>query len=139
MAGCAGRIGFEMSVEQSGGNGYPAVPYLEERTFAFASRVVKLCHVLEGSGGATGRMLATQLLRVGTSIGITVAESVSASSRAEYVSGIASAGRLARETRYWLRLAVDADILREASLDGLLDEVGQIDVMLAETYKQNEG
>jgi len=84
-------------------------------------------------------MLAAQLLRVGTSIGITVTESASAASRVEYVAGIASAGRLARETRYWLRLAVEADILREASLDGLLDEVGQIDVMLAETLKQNAG
>jgi four helix bundle protein len=128
-----------MSVELGAESGYPAVPYLEERTFAFASRVIKVCHVIDGSGGSTGRMLAAQLLKVGTAIGAAVAESVSAPSLAEYFAGIATAGRLARETRFWLRLIVDADILREASLDGLLDEVGQIDVMLTETRRLNEG
>lgn len=52
-----------------------------------------------------------QLLNSGTSIGANVEESVGASSRKEFAHKLEIAYREARETRYWLRLLRDIELL----------------------------
>jgi four helix bundle protein len=46
---------------------------LPDRTFAFASRIVELCRLLDKSPGVS-RTLSAQLFRSGTSIGANVEE-----------------------------------------------------------------
>ncbi len=72
---------------------------IEERTYRFALRVVRLCVHLDETPGAK-RTLGNQLLRSGTSIGANVEEAHAAHSRAEFVSKMAVALKEARETRY---------------------------------------
>ena len=57
------------------------------------------------------RDLCVQLLNSGTSIGANVEESVGASSRKEFAHKLEIAYREARETRYWLRLLRDIELL----------------------------
>jgi len=72
---------------------------IEERTYRFALRAVRLCVHLDETPGAK-RTLGNQLLRSGTSIGANVEEAHAAHSRAEFVSKMAVALKEARETRY---------------------------------------
>ena len=55
--------------------------------------------------------LASQLWRVGTSIGANIEEAQTAQSRADFRSKLSIAAKEARETHYWLRLSRDGKIL----------------------------
>ena len=72
---------------------------LSERTFAFATRVVKLCQFLDERPGVS-RTLSRQLLRSGTSIGANVEEGQASQSEADFISKYSIACKEARETHY---------------------------------------
>ncbi|MCB1098466.1 MAG: four helix bundle protein [Verrucomicrobiae bacterium] len=104
-------------------------PDICERTFEFATRVVKLCQALDESPGVS-RTLATQLLRSGTSIGANVEESQGGQSKADFISKLAIACKEARETHYWLRLLAATDVVPEPKLIPLIDEANQLVAIL---------
>lgn len=54
-----------------------------------------------------------QLLRSGTSIGANIEEAVGGSSRKDFIHKLEIAYREARETRYWLRLLQESDLLEK--------------------------
>jgi len=107
---------------------------LPERTFEFARRVVMLCRGLDQKPGVS-RTLANQLLRSGTSIGANVEEGQAAQSRADFLNKISVACKEARETHYWLRLLVAAEIVEEHRLAELLDEANQLTAILTTITK----
>ncbi|MGD1904783.1 MAG: four helix bundle protein [Leptolyngbyaceae cyanobacterium] len=94
---------------------------ITERTFEFAVRIVKLCQVIEEQSSVS-RPLARQLIRSGTSIGANVEESQAAESRADFIHKMSIALKEARETRYWLRLLVAAEMISEERLGALIQE-----------------
>lgn len=94
---------------------------IAQRTFEFAVRVVKLCNVLDENPGTT-RTLANQLLKSGTSIGANVAEAQSAQSRKDFISKLEIALKQTRETHYWLKFLVAADLIKPPRLQPLIDE-----------------
>jgi four helix bundle protein len=96
-----------------------------ERTFALALRVVRLCQKLHDMPGVP-RTISYQLLKSGTSIGANYEESQAAQSRPDFVSKNCIAPKEARETRYWIRLLIAAEILPGPLLADLLDEFGQV-------------
>ena len=108
---------------------------ISERAFVFAVRVVKLCQNLDEKPGVS-RTLANQLLRSGTSIGANLEESKGGQSRADYLTKVSIALKEARETHYWLRLLVAADIVAENQLTSLLDESNQIIAILTTIVKK---
>ncbi|NEO85341.1 MAG: four helix bundle protein [Spirulina sp. SIO3F2] len=103
---------------------------IEERTFAFAVRMVKLCQFLEEQLGVA-RTLANQLLRSGTSIGANVAESQAAQSRKDFIHKLEISLKEARETQYWLRLLIATELISIQRLQTLLDESIVITKILA--------
>jgi len=70
--------------------------------------------------------LASQLWRAGTSIGANVEEAQAAQSRADFKSKMSIAAKEARETRYWLRLTKEGNILSAKMVDPLLEKIDQI-------------
>jgi four helix bundle protein len=80
---------------------------------------------LEERHGAR-RRLSDQLLRAGTSVGANVEEARAAYSRAEFVSKMSIALKESRETRYWIRLLIDSELVERAQLDPLLSEATEI-------------
>ncbi len=106
-----------------------------ERAFVFAVRVVKLCQTLDERPGVS-RTLANQLLRSATSIGANLQESRGGQSRADFLSKVSIALKEARETHYWLRLLVAADINSEKQLSPLLDEANQLVAILTTIVKK---
>jgi four helix bundle protein len=110
---------------------------ISERAFQFAVRVVKLCQRLDTAPGVS-RTLANQLLRSGTSIGANLEESKGGQSRADFLSKVSISLKEARETQYWLRLLIAADIISESQLEPLLDESSQITAILTTIVKKTK-
>ncbi len=108
---------------------------IAERAFTFAVRVIKLCQVLDEKPGVS-RTLANQLLRSGTSVGANLEESKGGQSRADFLSKVSISLKEARETHYWLRLLLAADILPERQLTPLLDEANQLVAILTTIVKK---
>jgi four helix bundle protein len=88
---------------------------IRERTFEFATRVVRLCRVLEESPGVS-RTLANQLPRSGTSIGANVEEAHGSHSKPDFIAKMSIANKEARETNYWLRLLAASDVIAAEKL-----------------------
>ena len=109
-------------------------PDICERTFEFATRVVKLCQALDEKPGVS-RILAGQLLRSGTSIGANVEEAQGGQSKADFVSKLAIACKEARETHYWLRLFAETNVVPEQKLNPLIDEANQLVAILTTIIK----
>jgi four helix bundle protein len=94
---------------------------IEERTFKFGVRIVKLCQFLERKSWVHST-LGRQILRCGTSIGSNVEEAQAAESRADFASKNSIALKEARETQFRLRLLAAAEILPQTRLQPLLEE-----------------
>ena len=115
---------------------------IRKRTIGFAVRVVSLCSYLLGRLGVC-RVLENQLLKSGTSIGANIEEAQAGQSRADFISKNAIALKEARETHYWLRLLVAANVLPEARIAELRDEAEElmriIGSILVNTKKRTAG
>lgn len=71
-------------------------------------------------------VMSRQIYRSGTSIGANVAESVFAQSEADYTNKLKIALKEAGETRYWLELLYEADLITANAYDSLLNDVNTI-------------
>ena len=97
---------------------------VQRKSFEFALSVIRLYKKLQARQEF---ILSPQLLKSGTSIGVSVEEAIAEPSREMFVERVALASRSARETRYWLKLLqesklVDVDVSGElAQIDDLLN------------------
>lgn len=76
-------------------------------------------------------MQSSQLIRSGTLIGANVEESQAAQSKADFVHKLEIALKEARETRYWLKLIIGAELIEETRLIPMLNEVNEIIKIIA--------
>jgi four helix bundle protein len=107
---------------------------IKQRTFEFAVRIVKLCRVL--SKDQVNRILATQVLKSGTSVGANIEEAQAAQSRADFVNKSAIALKEARETQYWLRLIAATDEKMAPRMSEIIEESREVrDILGAITSK----
>ncbi len=109
---------------------------LPGRTFAFAERVVRLCLVLEKDGIVSGTLMK-QLLRSGTSIGANVEEGQASESKKDFVHKYSLSLKEARESHYWLRLLIAAEVMPAARLEPLRDEANELVAILTTICKKN--
>ena len=98
---------------------------IEGRSYQFALRVVRLCRKLDDVPGVR-RTLGNQLIRSGTSVGANVEEAHAAASRADFTHKMNIALKEARETRYWLRLLIDAELVVPDEVRPLLGEATEV-------------
>ncbi|NEO18651.1 MULTISPECIES: four helix bundle protein [unclassified Moorena] len=107
---------------------------IQDRTKKFAVRIVKACIWLEES--KVPRMLGNQLLRSGTSIGANCSEAQSAQSRRDFISKYEIALKEARETKYWLEVLIEAELVSLEKFKGLIQETEEIIKILVTTVKK---
>ncbi|MBI2806715.1 MAG: four helix bundle protein [Planctomycetes bacterium] len=98
---------------------------LQERLFAFSLRIVRLYQKL-AKNSELGRVLGQQVLRSGTSVGANYQEGQAGQSRLDFISETSIALKEARETHYWLRLVVGAELLPLSLIADLLNESEQL-------------
>lgn len=93
---------------------------LQQRTKAFALRVLKLIEHLPNSIG--GRVLANQVARSATSVGANYRAACRARSRAEFASKLGTVAEEADESLYRLELIRDGNFVPEKRIASLVSE-----------------
>ena len=106
---------------------------IEEKSFQFAVRIVKLCRYLRDDKKEF--ILSKQLLRAGTSIGANIAESQQAQSRPDFISKLCIALKEASETNYWLRLLRATDYLSETEYRTMIVQCKELERLLTSILK----
>ena len=97
---------------------------IQEKTFAFAVRVIKLYkHLCEEKKEF---VLSKQVLRSGTSIGANIEESIGGQSDKDFFTKLTIAYKETRETIYWLKLLLATDYLNHEQADSLLKDAEEI-------------
>ena len=109
---------------------------LPDRSFAFAERIVRLCRHLESDGIVSGTLMK-QVLRSGTAIGSHIEEAQASESRKDFVHKYSLALKESRETHYWLRLLISADVVAATRLDPLKQEANELIAILTTICKKN--
>ncbi len=106
---------------------------IQEKSFAFAVRIVKLCKLLRTE--RKEYTLSNQLLRSGTSIGANVTEAQQAQSRADFLSKLNIALKEASETEYWLRLLEATEYLTQSEFESIHSDCDELVKILVSSVR----
>ena len=98
-----------------------------DRSFEFARRIVDLCERLS-HGGFGALHIARQLIRCGTSIGANAEEAQEGQTKADFIAKMCISRKEARETVWWLRLAIAS---RQVTADEVRWELSEANQLLA--------
>lgn len=102
---------------------------IAERLLGLGAAVVKLLDALSQRPGA--KNLVKQLERCGPAGGANYEEARGAESPADFIHKVRIALKEVRETRYWLRLVLQAELLEDAHhLMALIEEAGELIAIL---------
>lgn len=82
---------------------------IQNKSFDFALKVIALYKQLTEQ---KEYIISKQLLRSGTSIGANVEEANAAQSKKEFIAKMSIASKEARETKYWLRLLNESELVK---------------------------
>ena len=107
---------------------------IEEKSFNFAVRIVKLCRWL--SEQKKEFVLSKQLLRSGTSIGANVTEAQRGQSMADFNAKMNIALKEAYETDYWLRLLYHTEYLSVSEYESISNDSKEIVAILFSICKK---
>ena len=97
---------------------------IQEKSFAFAIRIVKLYRYL--CEEKKEFVLSKQVLRSGTSIGANIEESIGGQSDKDFYTKVTIAYKEARETIYWMKLLAATGYLDPEQTDSLLSDAEEI-------------
>ena len=109
-----------------------------DKSRVFALRIIKLYNYLKSERGEY--VLSKQLLCSGTSIGANIAEAEYAITKKDFLSKIYISLKEASETKYWLDLLYDADLLsnkEHSSIVAYCEELLKLLTSIAKTTSEN--
>ena len=106
---------------------------LKDRTKDFALRIIRMYGALPKSPEA--KILGTQVLRSGTSIGAIYREASKGRSKTEFVAKMGDCLKDLDETTYWLELLIDGNIISKSKLSGLLQESNELTAIFVTIIK----
>ena len=90
----------------------------------FALRIVKLYNYL--CEDKKEYVMSKQIYRCGTSIGANLSESIYAQSEADYINKLKIALKEASESKYWIELLYEAELISQSEFDSLTNDVNII-------------
>ena len=112
---------------------------IESLSFYYAIDIIKLGKRLKNKGEYEIR---SQLVRSGISIGANINESISAVSKKDFINKLSISLKEARETKYWLRIIIGAEILEEDEVNSYIkriDDIINILISIINTTKRRYG
>lgn len=107
------------------------------KTYNFGLRILKLYLHLRKRRVDAG--LCSQLLDSGTSVGANAEEAVGGSSRKDFINKLQISYREARETRYWLRLLRDSELLEKKLAESFISDCEEIIKILTAILNSSKG
>lgn len=105
----------------------------KKRTKAFALRVIHLVDSRPRS--RAGSVIGGQLLRAGTSVGANYRAACRARSPADFTAKMGIVEEECDESAYRMELLIEAGIMKEELISGLLDEANEILSMVVASIK----
>jgi len=106
---------------------------LKTRTKQFALRIIRLAESLPKS--SSGKVLSTQLIRAGTSVGSNYRSACRAKSRADFVAKTGIVEEECDESLYWMELLIEAGLVKPQSLANLREEGSEILAIVVSSIK----
>jgi four helix bundle protein len=97
---------------------------LKNRTKKFALNIIKLANDLPKN--SVGRIIETQLIKAGTSVGANYRAACRAKSNADFIYKINIVEEEADETQFWLELIIEAGLLKETNVNPILNEAKEL-------------
>ncbi len=97
---------------------------IRDRTFRFGVRIVRMANRLPRT--VPGTELARQVIRSGTSIGANLEEADASESKDDFIHKAKIALKEARETRFWLRMIIEAELLCDEEIKTLCAESDEL-------------
>ena len=99
----------------------------------FAVGIINICSNIDRF--KNGNILASQLLRSGTSIGANIAEACCAISKKDFLSKMYIAYKECAETLYWLELLKRTDYLTDKEYESVVEDCRELERMLSSITK----
>jgi four helix bundle protein len=109
---------------------------LAERTKRFALQIIRLFSALPKATEA--QVIGRQMLRSGTSVGANYREAYRGRSKAEFTAKCGDCLREIEETRYWLELLVDANVLTPKELKAVAQECTELIAIFVTIVKRSK-
>jgi four helix bundle protein len=110
---------------------------LLEKSYVFAVQIVQLCRFLQKHEKEF--VLSAQLLKSGTSIGANIEEATQAQSKSDFISKLSIALKEAHESRFWLRLLRETNLVEASKAEMLLMDLQEIIRMLVASIRTAKG
>ena len=107
---------------------------IEQKSIGFAIRIVNLYKFLTKVHHE--RVMSSQILKSGTSIGANITESLQAQSRADFLSKVNISLKEACETQYWLKILFKTEYINESQYRSLDDDCLEIIKILTSIIKR---
>lgn len=109
----------------------------QERVYKFTLKLIGFVDTLPKDNAS--RIISSQLIRSGTSIGANYIESYAASSKRDFTNFFHHALKSANESKFWLSLLRDSGKAAENGVEILLSELEQIASVLASSLLTLKG
>lgn len=109
---------------------------LQDKSYAFALRIVKLCEFL--SEEKHEYVLSKKTLDSGTSIGVLIEEARQGEDRPDFRQKLSLANKEAFKTNFWLRLLRDSKFVSEKQADSMLEDCEELQKMLVSSLKNTK-
>lgn len=110
---------------------------LRKRTFDFSLRVMRLAEALPET--RSGRTIANQIIRSGTSVGANYRAAKRAKSTRDFISKMGTVEEECDETMYWMELAVVAHCIESKQVEDLLREANELLAITVSSIKTAKG
>lgn len=106
---------------------------LKQRTKDFALRILKLVDALPLT--TAGRAISNQLVRSGTSAAANYRAACRGRSKAEFIAKLGIVEEEADESKFWLELIIESNLLKPALVEPLRQEASEIVAILVASRK----
>ncbi len=107
---------------------------IQTKSFDFALKIIKFYkHCLDQNE----YLLSKQLVRSGTSIGANIEEATAAQSKKDFIAKMSISSKEARETRYWLKLFSESELI-EYDFTSYLNDIEKIINILTAIVKTSQ-
>jgi four helix bundle protein len=107
------------------------------RTMHFGLRTIRLVESLPNSQAA--RVIGNQLLRAGTSVGANYRSALRGKSRADFIAKMRIVEEECDEALYWMQMLIEAGIVKQSRLDGLMREASEIVAIVVSSIRTARG
>ena len=110
---------------------------LKRRTFDFSLRVMRLAETLPNT--RSGRTIANQIIRSGTSVGANYRAAKRAKSTKDFISKMGTVEEECDETMYWMEMAIAAQCIESQLVEDLLREANELLAIIVSSIKTAKG